>query len=163
MVTRIAPLIVILFALQGCTSQNSTTSIAVVIAGKSFNLELELDQQSRAKGMMHRTSIPENSGLLFVFPDAVERSFWMKNCFVNIDLIFLDSRGTITAVHEMPIEPPQSEEETDFQYEERLNHYWSQGPARFAIELASGSISQLRLQVNDRITLDLPYLKSIAR
>ena len=161
MVARITSFLLILLVAQGCSSP--PTSLPVIISGKTLTLELNLDTQSRAEGMMHRSTFKKDSGMLFVFPDSIERSFWMKNCFVDIDLIFLDSRGTITAVHEMSIEPPQSTDESILEYEGRLNHYWSQGPSRFAIELEAGSIQDLQLRVNDRITLDLPYLKSIAR
>ena len=162
MAIRISTLLLILIVSQGCSSP-PPTSLPVVISGKTFTLELNLDTQSRAEGMMHRSTFNKDCGMLFVFPDSIERSFWMKNCFVDIDLIFLDSRGTITAVHEMDIEPPQSTDESIWEYEGRLNHYWSQGPSRFAIELEAGSIQDLELRVNDRIMLDLNYLKLIAR
>ena len=87
----------------------------------------------------------------------------MKNCLIDIDLIFLDSRGTITSLHEMPYEEPQSDSETEWEYEQRLQHYWSYRPARFAIELASGSIHRLNLRVNDHVALDLPLIKKMAR
>jgi uncharacterized protein len=146
----------------GCNTQPQT-STKVSIGKETFQLELALDMQSRTAGLMHRTEIPSDGGMLFVFPDAIARSFWMKNCLLPIDLLFLDSRGTITALHEMPIEPDKSPEENDLEYERRLKHYWSGAPARFAIELKSGSIQRLQLKINDHIDLDTAYLRSIAR
>ena len=163
MATRLIILLLITFIAQGCTSRTQATSAVVDIGGETFNLELILDERSRANGMMNRTSIPVDGGMLFVFTDSSERSFWMKNCLVDIDLIFLDSRGTIIALHEMPLEPPQGAGESDWSYEGRLAKYWSRGPCRFAIELAAGSIRRLKLRVNDRIKLDLEELKSMAR
>jgi hypothetical protein len=156
-------LTLLLFHFQGCTSSPSADFYSVEIGGEMFSLELNLDKTTRTNGMMHRTSFTPHGGMLFVFPDASIRSFWMKNCFVDIDLIFLDSRGTITTLYQMPLEPPQGQEESDWEYESRLNHYYSNGPIRFAIELESGSIDRLRLRVNQRIPLDLPYLRSLAR
>lgn len=163
MVTRLTIILCLFCTCFGCTSSTPATSINIDIAGESFTLELITTQESRTKGMMHRTSIPPHGGMLFIFPDTQNRSFWMKNCFVDIDLIFLDSRGIITTLYEMRLESPKQEDESEWQYEGRLNHYWSRGPARFAIELASGSINQLQLKINDKIPLDLPYLKSLAR
>lgn len=163
MVTRITTLICILASCVGCSSPPSSSTIEINIAGEPFQLELMITQKSRTDGMMNRSEISLDGGMLFVFTDSQSRSFWMKNCIIPLDLIYLDSRGTITSLHQMSIEPPQGPEESNWQYEGRLNHYWSKGPARFAIELRAGSISRLNLQVNDHISLDLPYLKSIAR
>ena len=63
----------------------------------------------------------------------------------------------------MKIEDIQGTEESQWEYEGRLNHYYSNGPARFAIELQEGSIERLQLRVNDRILLDLQDLRNIAR
>ena len=133
MVTRFLIILTLTCLLGGCNSP--TPSVATVsIKGETYTLELALNIQSRVQGMMYRTSIIHGEGMLFVFPDATERSFWMKNCLIPLDLLFLDSRGTVTAVHEMPIEPPMTAQESEFAYENRLEHYWSHGPARFAIE-----------------------------
>jgi uncharacterized membrane protein (UPF0127 family) len=112
---------------------------------------------------MERTALRKDGGMLFVFTDAAERSFWMANCFINIDLIFLDSRGTITATHEMKTETPRGEEESQWEYEGRLKKYYSHGPARFAIELCEGSIRRLKLKPNEHIPLNLQQLRRIAR
>jgi|TARA_B100000959_G_C14986715_1_gene625943 hypothetical protein len=163
MATRLTLLLCVVFFAQGCTTTTPTTTAVVNIGGETFKLELALDQSSRTNGMMNRTSIPPDGGMLFVFTDSSERSFWMKNCFVDIDIIFLDSRGTITALHEMPVEPPQGADESEWNYEGRLAKYWARGPSRFAIELTAGSIKRLNLRINDRIKLDLAQLKSMAR
>lgn len=163
MATRIAIVCCILLCVLGCSSPPPATFVSIDIAGETFDLELKIDQEARTKGMMHRTSISSSGGMLFIFPDTKNRSFWMKNCLVHIDLIFLDSRGIVTSLYEMLIEPPQTQDESIWAYEGRLNNYWSIGPARFAIELAPGSIKRLQLEINDKINLDLPYLKSLAR
>jgi hypothetical protein len=162
MVTRFIALILILCSL-GCGTKTQPLSTEVTIGGETFNLEIVRDVQSRAKGLMHRTEIQSGRGMIFVFPDAIIRSFWMKNCIVPIDLIFLDSRGTITATHEMAVEPPKNNEESEWDYDNRLSNYWSNAPTRFAIELQSGSIKRLNVKINDRIHLDLKQLRSLAR
>ncbi len=162
MATRFLLILALSFFLGGCNAPAPTVAI-VSIKGETYTLELALNTQSRVQGMMHRTSINPGEGMLFVFPDATERSFWMKNCLIPLDILFLDSRGTVTALHEMPVEAPKSNQESEFAYEQRLEHYWSHGPARFAIELASGEINRLGLRVNDRIALDTSLMRSIAR
>lgn len=53
-----------------------------------------------------RTELPDNGGMLFVFKRAERRQFLMRDCYMDIDIIFLDANGTITAFHHMPMEPP---------------------------------------------------------
>jgi uncharacterized membrane protein (UPF0127 family) len=163
MATGLITTLLIFTLATGCTSTTQQTSVDVSIGGEIFSLELSTDLPSRVHGLMERTSIPANGGMLFVFPEAQDRSFWMANCLVNMDLLFLDSRGTITATHEMKIETPQDVGESQWDYERRLHHYYSNSPARFAIELQEGSIHRLKLRVNDRINLNLQNLRNIAR
>jgi hypothetical protein len=152
-----------LFYFQGCNSTAAISSTTVEIAGNTYQLELALNRIERERGLMGRTHLPENGGMLFVFPDASERSFWMKNCYFDIDLIFLDSRGTVMSIHRMLVEPPKGKGESPWIYEGRLENYLSHGPSRFAIELTAGSLDRLEIGINDKIVLDLPLLKKIAR
>jgi len=163
MVTRLILLASILCLFQGCETPPTIKSMAVEIAGETYQLELAINLTDREHGLMNRTFLPDDGGMLFVFPDAQERSFWMKNCFIDVDLMFLDSRGTVMAVHRMVVEVPKGDNEPPWTYEARLKHYWSNGPSRFAIELSAGSLDHLQITVNDKISLDLPLLRRIAR
>ena len=139
----------------------------VVIGGHEFNLEIADDDASRQQGLMNRTSIDEHGGMLFVFPDTkvFKQSFWMKNCVVDIDIIYLDARGAVTAMHHMKAEPPRRADESDAAYDQRMQqHLYPSGyPAQFAIELKSGWLEQLNLKVEDRIALDVERVKAAAR
>lgn len=163
MVIRLILLASVICLFQGCETTPAIKSATVEIAGEMYELELALNRYDRERGLMDRKSILDHCGMLFVFPDAEERSFWMKNCVIDIDLMFLDSRGTVMSVHRMLAEEPKGEKESPWVYEARLEHYWSNGPARFAIELSAGSLDRHKIEVNDKITLDLPLLKRIAR
>ncbi len=163
MATRFLTLLLFICTIQGCGSQIQTDIATITISGETFHLEISRDDTTRALGLMHRDEIPADGGMLFIFPDSIVRSFWMKNCLVPIDLLFLDSRGTITATHEMPVEQPRQEDQSEWAYDNTLSHYWSNSPARFAIELKTGSIARLGLHVNERISLDLTKLRALAR
>lgn len=163
MVTRLVLIASIIFLIQGCESTPAIQSVTIDIAGETYQLELALNRYDRERGLMDRNSITDHGGMLFVFPDSKERSFWMKDCFIDIDLMFLDSRGTVMSVHRMLFETPRGDNESPWIYEARLEHYWSNGPSRFAIELSAGSIERLKIDVNDNIVLDLRLLKRIAR
>ena len=135
----------------------------VVIAGETFRLDPAVNAKARQRGLGGREKIADHGGMLFVFPDARRRSFYMKDCVFDIDIMFLDDRGRITAVHKMKTEPPRRADESVRAYERRLKLYPSRLPVRFAIELVTGSIERLKLKPGVTIPLDLPRLKKMAR
>ena len=135
----------------------------VVIEGETFRLEPAVTPRARQRGLGGREKIEDHGGMLFVFPDARRRSFYMKDCIFDIDILFLDDRGRITAVHKMKTEPPRRADESARAYERRLKLYPSRLPVRFAIELVTGSIERLKLKPGVTIPLDLPRLKKMAR
>ncbi len=135
----------------------------VKIKGRTFRLDLAADHQTRTIGLGGREVIPEDGGMLFVFPTAAGRKFVMRNCPVDIDVAFIDALGNVTAVHHMPAEPPQRADETDFLYENRLTRYSSRFAVQFAIELKGGTMAELGLKAGDYIDLDYKRLKRLAR
>ena len=150
--------------LAGCTQRTTApTHERVTIRGEDFLLELAITDAARARGLMHRTELAADGGMLFIFPRPEVRSFWMANCLIDIDLIFLDGRGRITALHRMKAEPPRREDEDMADYESRMKPHWSGNAAQFAIELQAGSLDRLDLKLEERIELDLPRLKALAR
>lgn len=135
----------------------------VRIGGEPFELELALDAIERARGLMFREHIDPQGGMLFVFPDDARRNFWMKNCLVDMDILFLDRSGMIVRIHEMFAEPLQRENESVEAYHARLKRYPSSAPARYAIELKHGTAKRLGITAGDRIELDTVRLTSLAR
>ncbi len=135
----------------------------IMLAGHSFTLEIAADDASRGQGLAGRESVAEDGGMLFIFSDPAVRSFWMHGCLVDIDIIFLDPNGRITALHSMKKEPPQGPDEPELDYQSRLTSYGSVFPAQFTIELRAGWLDSLNLRVDQKIELDLPGLKAMAR
>ncbi len=134
----------------------------VIIAGELFHLEVASDDSARTQGLMGRTEIASDGGMLFIFRTAQVRQFWMAYCLVDIDIIFLDGQGRVTATHTMKTEDPRKEDEPELDYLARLAGYPSVYGAQFAIELRAGSIERLGVNVEDKIELDLARLKAMA-
>ena len=164
----VAWLILIAFIFSGCSGfPNSSgnqleddTLEMVVIGGREFHLELALNNEERNIGLMGRESLSKESGMLFVFPDNEHfpqvLSFWMKDCLIPIDIIFLTREGMITAIHEMvPPDPGQVDQD--------LPRYSSRIPAQFAIEISGGLTRSMGLRAGDRIEIRSDYLLELAQ
>lgn len=124
----------------------------VKIAGKEFRLEVAATPTSRYKGLSGRAEIKEDGGMLFVFPRTQigVQSFVMRDCLADIDIIFLDAKERITAIHAMTKEEPRREDEPETpnpaqdRYFQRLKKYSSNFPAQFAIELKGGTVAKMK-------------------
>ncbi len=147
----------------GCQrGQSISGTEQVIIAGELFQLEVASDDSTRTQGLMGHTEITSDGGMLFIFPTAQVRQFWMGYCLVDIDVMFLDPNGRVTAIHTMKVEDPRRENESELAYSTRLADYPSVYAAQFAIELRAGSIERLGVNVDDKIELDLTRLKAMA-
>jgi hypothetical protein len=65
-----------------------------------FDVEVAVTPQERSRGLMFRESLPNRSGMLFVFSPPQPVAFWMKNTLIPLDIIFLDQTGAVVHVHE---------------------------------------------------------------
>ena len=90
--------------------------------------EVAADFPTRAQGLMHRKSLGQNDGMLFVFDEAAIHCMWMKNTLIPLSVAFLDERGAIINIADMR---PHSEQ----------SHCAAQ-PARYALEMNRGWFAQ---------------------
>lgn len=101
--------------------------------------------------------------MLFAFPDSAERTFWMRGCVMDLDIAFIDATGFVTAVHTMPKEPLQAPEESEAAYLGRLIRYPSAGRAKYALEVAPGTLAPLGVRRGVRVEFDRDALKPFIR
>ncbi|EKF55968.1 hypothetical protein I215_05430 [Galbibacter marinus] len=107
---------------------------------KIGNIDIEIadNEYERQTGLMYRTSMENNQGMLFIFEDEQPRSFFMKNTSIPLDILFIDSNNRI--INSIENAAPMSEESLR-----------SQGPAQYVLELNAGMIEMWKLQSGDRI------------
>jgi len=161
---RLAAVMMLLVSLVGC-DKKTTDTFTCKLGGQWFTLETALDEDKQARGLGGRESIPDDGGMIFVFDNDKERNFWMLECLVDIDIIYVERTGYIVSTYTMKAQPLQQPGEADRAYRDRLRAvaaYPSNGLARFVIELRAGRIKELGLKRGDRLDLDLNRLKVLA-
>ena len=126
-------------------------------------VELAFKDAELTKGLMDRDVLAENGGMLFVFDKMSQRSFWMKGCRFDLDLVYMDAQGVVVATHRMKMEKPQQRNESEEAYYDRLPTYASGKPAQFVLELAAGQIDFLGLQVGDKLDIGVSELLAMYR
>lgn len=133
------------------------------ISGAPFALKVAVSDGTRQRGLGGVTEIPSDGGMVFAFPDTEVRGFWMKDCLVSMDIVYLDPLGFVTAIHTMRKEPPRRPDESQRAYEARLPRYSSVSPAQFAVELREGRARELGLRTSQKLPIDLAALKAAVR
>jgi uncharacterized membrane protein (UPF0127 family) len=134
----------------------------IEIKGERFLLEMALDEGNRQIGLSRRAALPPGKGMIFVHPRPEVLRYWMWECLIDLDMIYLDREGRVTATHRMKKEPPRRPNESVTAYTQRLRRYSSVRPAVFAIELPAGSLDRLDLREGEVIGFDHEGLRRLA-
>jgi uncharacterized protein len=114
----------------GCNSTKTVDpfglrTVNLTVGGLSLKAEIAEDDQSREMGLMFRDSLPEDHGMLFIFDQPHQASFWMKNTRIPLSIAFLENDRVI------------SEEKSMRPYDETLIQSRSD-KIRYAIEVNAG-------------------------
>lgn len=103
-----------------------------------FAVEVARTQAQQAQGLMHREHMPLMAGMLFVYPRPQRTSFWMKNTLIPLDMVFADTRGVITHIHENATPGD-------------LTPIPSEGPVLAVLEVNGGLARRLGLRPGDQM------------
>lgn len=134
----------LLFFLISCPKiSNKNLNDVTIDNGKKIiklNVEIADENQERQKGMMFREKLDENSGMLFVFDEEGNRTFWMKNTMISLDMIFIDKNFRIIDIkNAVPCDA------------EPCVLYKSSMPALYVLEVNSNFSAKNNVKVGDKI------------
>jgi uncharacterized membrane protein (UPF0127 family) len=114
--------------------------LPVIELGAGMHLiraEVADDTPSRTQGLMFRQSMPQNSGMVFVFEAEAQHCMWMKNTLIPLSVAFIDRAGAIVSIHDMQ---PHSEQS-----------HCAAAPARYALEMNKGWFAQRGIKPGARL------------
>ena len=124
----------------------ATFTTVVVHAPKAdLTLEVARTNADREYGLMNRRSLPEHTGMIFVFSTDAQIAFWMKNTLVPLDMIFVAADGTVRRVFaNVPVLDPQPEDD-------RIPLEQSSG--KYVIELPAGEAANNSIAAGVKLDL----------
>ena len=122
--------------------QTLPISAQAIVAGHIIRLEVAQTQQQQAIGLMYRTTLADNRGMLFPFEPPQSVRFWMKNTLIPLDMVFLQN-GVVKAIAANV--PPCTAAPCSM--------YGPQTPINQVIELRSGRAAELGLKVGESVKI----------
>lgn len=146
-----------------CEPQKDLPREKLVFFEEEFDCELCLDETSRATGMGARTDFPAGTAMVFVHPRPIVLSYWMKDCLIDLDIVFVDANGRIAAIHRAKKEPLRRKNEALAIYERRLPRYGSNRMVQFALEFPAGTLDRWQPSLGTRLPLDWKALAARAK
>jgi len=113
-------------------------SIDTSAGAHALQVEIAADRESQARGLMYRRQMEPNAGMLFDLHQSAPISFWMKNTYLPLDMVFIRADGTVSSVEPNAI--PLSTASIP-----------SQEPVRAVLELNGGRARQLGIKPGDHV------------
>ena len=130
------------------TSTLPTTTVTLVPSDGAEPVEVEVeiadDDAERARGLMERTELAEDAGMLFVFERERTLSFWMRNTLIPLSIAYIDAEGRIVDIEDM--EP----------LDDQTKHP-SAEPAQYALEVNQGFFDERGIEVGDTVEVPAEY------
>ena len=129
--------VVVSFKKEGVLKIRKSDSII-----KTLDIEIADNEYETQTGLMYRTTLEVNHGMLFIFPDVQLRSFYMKNTKIPLDIIYIDETKTIVSFQKNA----KPFDETSLT---------SDAPAKYVLEINGGLSDTWQLSVGDRIEFEV--------
>jgi len=118
-----------------------------VLIAKDVKVEAELayTDETRAQGLMFRKSMPEDAGMLFLFPDLSQQGFWMKNTLISLDILWLNERKEV--VYFVTAPPCRKDP---------CATYAPLQKAMYVLELNAGMVKRHNIKIGSRFEFAVP-------
>ncbi len=135
-------LVFFIILVLGCVVQKTDSAVVNFSGRTAITVEIADSPAEWQEGLMHRSVLPEGKGMLFIFPDEGQRSFWMKNTLIPLDMIFVSANYTIIDINK------------NAQPCSVCDSYRSSGRAKYVIEVNANFTSEHNISIGDTIKIE---------
>ena len=143
-------LLLVLFpAVSACSNHSpisNKNTYEIKIDNKTSHAEVAFTQKGRTIGLMFRDTLDEDHGMLFIYPQEKNLSFWMKNTKIPLSIAFINSKGIITQIDSMT---PYS-----------LMSHTSKEKVKYALEMEQGWFRKNGIKIGSKVSLS-PEIRSL--
>lgn len=137
----LAALVLLTIAVAPAAAQELAVEPLTIVTASgrhAFKVEMAVTPAEQAKGLMFRRELASDRGMLFPYPREQEATFWMKNTYISLDMVFIRADGTVRRIAERT--EPLSEATV-----------YSGGPVLAVLELPAGTAERIGLRPGDRV------------
>ena len=128
---------VLFAAVAGAQTPQDLPAIKLGAGIYSIKAQVAQTDAQRTTGLMYRPTMPNNEGMLFVFPQAGQQCFWMKNTLLPLSAAFIADDGTIVNIEDMK---PQT-----------LDPHCSKKPVRYVLEMNVGWFAKRGIKAGSQL------------
>ncbi|WP_413576457.1 DUF192 domain-containing protein [Bdellovibrio sp. HCB290] len=118
----------------------------ITLAGKTLTVEVATTVEQQAQGLMNRSSLGEDEGMLFVFSNEETRFFWMKNTLIDLSIGYFNKDGKLVDIQEMKSGKGLADT--------ALPSYASALPAKYALEMSKGWFDKNKVKVGAKLKIN---------
>ena len=130
---------ILALTVTACGADETRLAIESATGTHEFTVEVVDTPESRAKGLMYVQELADNAGMLFDFKEERPVSFWMRNTYIPLDMLFIEADGTVLNIH-VNARPHDT------------TSIPSAGPVQFVLEIPGGRSVELGIEAGDQVT-----------
>ena len=129
-----------------CADPDGTSGPVAEIGEARFDVEIAATSEEQRRGLSGRESLPDLSGMLFVFESTKIPSFWMKDMRIPLDFVWIGEECSVMDLH-TDVPPPAQGNSSG-----SLPTYRPSTPVKYVLEINAGKVEQLGIEVGDHVS-----------